>query len=96
MPLGGTDWFNYRRPDDTNLGIAHDKVRFFRWNANGIILRALAPAENFTFANTIGREMSVQLIFDRARNEWWRMEITSYPLFICTRPKVLMTGRQRT
>ena len=59
-----------------------------------VFLRTPAPAENFTYANTLGREMYVQPSFDRDRNEWWRMEVTSYPLFICTRPEVLMTGRQ--
>jgi hypothetical protein len=42
----------------------------------------------------LGREMYVQPIFDRDRNEWWRMEVDSHPLFICARPEVLMTGRQ--
>jgi hypothetical protein len=97
MRFGGIDWFNYRGSDDTtSIGIAHDKVKFFPRNANGVFLRALAPAENFTFANTLGREMYVQPIFDRDRNEWWRIEVTSYPLFICTRPEVLMTGREGT
>jgi hypothetical protein len=60
------------------------KVKIFPRNANGVFLRALAPAENFSLANTLGREMYVQPIFDRDRNEWWRMEVTSYSLFICT------------
>jgi hypothetical protein len=55
--------------------------------------RIETEAENFTFANTLGREMYVQPIFGRDR-KWWRMEITSYPLFICARREVLMTGRQ--
>jgi hypothetical protein len=97
MRFGGIDWFNYRGSDDTTTtGIAHDKFEFFPRNANGVFMRALAPAENFTFANTLGREMYVQPIFDRDRNECWRMEVTSYPLFIGTRPEVLMTGRQGT
>jgi hypothetical protein len=80
MRFGGIDWFNYCGSDDTTtIGIAHDRVKFFPRNANGVFLRALAPAENFTFANTLGREMYVQPIFDRDRNEWWRMEVTSYP-----------------
>jgi Phage major capsid protein E len=95
--LRGIDWFNYRGSHDTTtIGIAHDKVKFFPRNVNGVFLRALAPAENFTSANTLGREMYVQPIFDRDRNEWWRMEVTSYPVFVCTRPEVLMTGRQGT
>ena len=37
--------------------------------------------------------MYVQPIFDRDRNEWWRMEASSYPLHICVRPEVLYSGR---
>jgi hypothetical protein len=48
MRFGGIDWFNYRGSDDTTtIGIAYDKVKFFPRNANGVFLRALAPAENF-------------------------------------------------
>ena len=95
MRFGGIDWFKDRGSDDTTtIGIAHDKVKFFPRNANGVFLRAMAPAENFTFANTPGCKMHAQPIFDRDRNELWRMEVTSYPLFICSRPEVLMTSRQ--
>ena len=97
MRCGGIDWFNYRGSDDTTtISNAHDKVKFFPRNANGVFLRASATAENFIFANTLGREIYVQPIFDRDRNEWRRMEVTSYSLFIFTRPEVLMTGRQGT
>ena len=95
MRFGGIDWFNYRGSDDTStIAIPHDKVKFFPRNANGVFRRANAPAENFTYANTVGKEIYVQPIFDRGWNEWWRMEVTSYPLFICTRPEVRLTGRQ--
>ncbi len=35
-------------------------------------------------------------IFDTQFNKGWRMELSSYPLFICTKPEVLMTGRARS
>jgi hypothetical protein len=54
--------------------------------------RANAPAENFTYVNT-GKEMQVQPTFYRDRNQWWRMAVTLNPLFIYTRPEVLLTGR---
>jgi hypothetical protein len=97
MRFGGIDWFNYRGSDDTStIAIPHDKVKFFPKGANGVFRVGWAPAENFTYANTLGRPQYVQPIFDTQRNEWWRMELTSYPLFICTRPEVLLTGRQGT
>jgi hypothetical protein len=33
-------------------------------------------------------------IFDRDRNMWWRVEVFSYPLFICKRPETLASGRR--
>ena len=97
MTFADIDWFNYRGSDDaTTIGIATDKVKFFPRNAPGVFAQAWAPAENFTYANTLGRPQYVQPIFDTARNEWWRMELSSYPLVICTRPEVLMSGRAGT
>jgi hypothetical protein len=97
MNFAGVDWFNYRGSDDTTtLGIATDKVKFFPRNAPGVFKVAYAPAENFTYVNTPGKPQYVQPIFDIQRNEWWRMEVSSYPLFICTRPEVLQSGRAGT
>jgi hypothetical protein len=97
MRFGDISWFNYRGSDDTtSIGINTDKVKFFPRNAPGVFKVAYAPAENFTYANTLGKPLYVQPIFDLQRNEWWRMELTSYPLFICTRPEVLLSGRRGT
>jgi len=32
-------------------------------------------------------------IFDIQRRMWWKMEAYAYPLLICTRPEVLLSGR---
>jgi hypothetical protein len=97
MTFADIDWFNYRGSDDaTTIGIATDRVKFFPRGAPGVFAQAWAPAENFTYANTLGRPQYVQPIFDMQRNEWWRIELSSYPLFICTRPEVLMSGRAGT
>jgi hypothetical protein len=94
MTFAGINWFNYRGSDDgTTIGVATDKVKFFPRGAPGIFRVAWAPAENFTYVNTLGKPQYVQPIFDIARNEWWRVEVSSYPLFICTRPEVLLTGK---
>ena len=68
MRFGGIDWFNYRGSDDTTMiGIAHNKFNCFPRSANGVFLRALAPGQNFNFANTLGpRCKSVDL---RPRSE---------------------------
>jgi hypothetical protein len=95
--FGGIDWVNYRGSDDnTTIKIADDKVKFFPMGAPGIFRQAMAPAETFDFVNTLGKPYYVLPIFDRDRNAWWKMEVYSYPLFICTRPEVLQTGRAGT
>ena len=94
MYFGGIYWFNYRGSDDnTTIKIPDDKVKFFPKDAPGIFRRALAPGERFEFVNTPGKEMYVIPVFDLQRNMWWRMEVYSYPLHICTRPEVLFSGR---
>jgi len=94
LTFGNIDWMNYRGSDDNStVAVATDKVKFFPRGAPGVFAQAWAPAENFTYANTLGRPQYVQPIFDLARNEWWRMELSSYPLFICTRPEVLLSGK---
>ncbi|MBU6246463.1 MAG: major capsid protein [Xanthomonadaceae bacterium] len=45
-----------------------------------------------TWLGTLGKPIYVVPIEDRDRQEWWRQEVYSYPLHICTRPEVLMSG----
>ncbi|PRP68609.1 major capsid protein E [Chromobacterium amazonense] len=94
FPFAGVLWVNYRGSDDnTTLKIPDDKVKFFPVGAPGIFKVAFAPGESFEWVNTPGKPIYVVPIFDRDRNEWWSMEVSSYPLHICTRPEVLQTGR---
>jgi hypothetical protein len=94
MTFGGIDWNNYQGSNDNStIAVPTDKVKFFPVNAPGVFERALAPGENFEWVNTPGRPISVQPIFDRDRNAWWRQEVYSYPLHICTRPEMLQSGK---
>ena len=94
MKFGGINWFNYRGSDDTTtIAVPTDKVKFFPKGAPGVFKRALAPGESFEWVNTPGKPVYVMPIFDRDRRSWWTMEAYSYPLHICTRPEVLMSGR---
>ncbi|TAL89281.1 MAG: major capsid protein [Candidimonas sp.] len=92
--FAGVTWLNYRGSDDaTTIAVASDKVKFFPVGAPGIFQVAQAPGESFEWVNTPGKPMYVIPIFDRDRNSWWKMEVYSYPLHICTRPEVLLSGR---
>ncbi|GBQ84109.1 putative phage protein GP20 [Gluconacetobacter johannae DSM 13595] len=96
MDFGGISWFNYRGSNDnTTIAIPTDKVKFFPSGAPGVFQRALAPGESVEWVNTLGKPIYVIPIIDRDRNFWWRMEAYSYPLHICTRPEILMSGRMQ-
>lgn len=87
-------WVNYRGSDDnTTVKIPDDKVKFFPVNAPGIFQEVMAPGESAEFINQPGQPVYVLPIPDRDRRMWWKMEAYSYPLYLCTRPEVLLSGR---
>jgi hypothetical protein len=87
------EWINYRGSDDNStIKIADEEVQFFPAGAPGIFEHTMAPAETMDFVNTPGKEFYLIPVFDRDRNMWWRVEVYSYPLFICKRPEVLRKG----
>lgn len=91
--FAGITWTNYRGSDDnTTIKIPDAEVKFFPTNAPGVFEVAYSPAETFDWVNTPGQDMYVIPILDRDRNMWWRMEVYSYPLFICKRPETLQKG----
>lgn len=95
FPFAGVVWHNYRGSDDnTTIKIPDAKVKFFPVGAPGVFKEGMAPGESFDFANQPGKPEYVIMIPDRDRNAWVKFEMTSYPLYICTRPEILRTGRQ--
>lgn len=86
------EWVNYRGSDDNaTIKIADDEVEFFPVGPQ-VFEETLSPGESFEFVNTPGKEFYLLPIFDRDRNQWWRVELYSYPLFICKRPDLLRKG----
>ena len=91
--FGGITFVNYRGTDDgSTVAIAADKCKFFPVGANGVFRVAQSPAETFDFVNTPGLDVYAMTIPDRDRNASVRIELYSYPLFICTRPEMLQRG----
>ena len=91
--FGGVLWVNYRGTNDNStIAIPTDKVKFFA-DAPGLFRCALSPAEFLEYVGTPGKEEYVLPIMDKDRNAWWKMELYSYPLFYCSRPETLLTGR---
>ncbi|AHJ63246.1 Hypothetical protein GbCGDNIH3_7062 [Granulibacter bethesdensis] len=92
MSFGGINWFNYRGSDDGVIGLAQDQVRFFPVGAPGVFQEAMAPGEGMDAVNTLGQKEYAMVVVDPERNFWARPEVYSYPLFICTRPEMLLSG----
>lgn len=95
--FGGIYWHNYRGTDDNvTVAIPADKVKFFPVKAPGVFQVAYAPGESFEWVNTPGKPQYVVPIYDEQRNAWFKLELYSYPLHICTRPETLQSGRVGT
>jgi hypothetical protein len=87
------NWYNYRGSDDkTTIAIPTNKAQFFLKDAPGVFQVAWGPGETFDWVNKLGQPNYVLPIIDRDRNSWWRHEVYSYPLHICTRPETLWTA----
>lgn len=92
--FGNIEWINYRGSDDgSTIGIDTNKCKFIPVGIPGLFQEVLAPGESFEFANTPGQDIYVILIPDRDRNQFVRVEVYSYPMYIATRPDLLFSGR---
>lgn len=93
MPFGDIEWINYRGSDDlTSIAVPETGAIFFPEGADDVFDVAWAPHASQQWIATLGKPIYVVPIKDRDRQEWWRMEVYSYPLHICKRPEVLMSG----
>lgn len=92
--FGEMDWVNYQGTDDnTTVAIGSTKARLVVLGVPGLYRRYNGPGETFDTVGTIGRPLYSMLIRDEQRNMWVQPEVYAYPLHICTRPEVLLSGR---
>lgn len=92
--FGGIRWTNYRGTDDNSkVAVGSQKAKFFPAGAPGVFQMAHAPAETFEFVNTPGLEVYSFIKPDTKNNTHADIELYSYPLAICTRPKSLQSAR---
>jgi Phage major capsid protein E len=92
--FGEMDWHNYQGTDDNStVAIAATKAKLIVRGVPGLYRRFNGPGEEIELVNTIGRPLYSQLVRDPKRNQWVQPEIFSYPLHMCTRPEVLLSGR---
>ncbi|NMG39814.1 major capsid protein [Chelativorans sp. ZYF759] len=96
IEIEGITFINYRGTDDgSTIAIDTAKARFFPIGARGAFKVGWAPASEFKpYVNKKGREYYGLVLEDKSgRDEWDRVEMYSYPLFICTRPEMLLRAR---
>lgn len=91
-------FINYRGTDDESaIAIGSEKARFFPIGARGAFQVGWAPASEFKpYLNKRGQELYGLILEDKSgREEWDRAEVYSYPLFICTRPEMLLSAKAK-
>lgn len=92
--FGEMEWHNYQGTDDNStVAIGTTKAKLIVLGVPGLYRRFNGPGEEMELVNTIGRPIYSQLVRDPKRNQWVQPEIFSYPLHMCTRPEVLLSGR---
>lgn len=90
-------FINYRGSDDGKLSIGSEKARFFPIGARDVFQVAWAPADEFKpYLGKRGQELVGMVLADPSGREAWdRVEMYSYPLFICTRPAMLLRAKAK-
>lgn len=98
IEIEGIVFINYQGTDDgTTIAIGSEKARFFPIGARNAFQVGWAPASEFKpYLNKRGQEFYGLVLEDKSgRDEWDRVELYSYPLFICTRPEMLLSARAK-
>lgn len=91
-------FINYQGTDDgTTIAVGSEKARFFPIGARNAFQVGWGPASEFKpYLNKRGREFYGLVLEDKSgRDEWDRVELYSYPLFICTRPEMLLRAKAK-
>lgn len=92
--FGRITWVNYQGTDDnSSVAIGSTKVKFFPANAPDAFLRVNSPGEFFDTINQPGQEYYAMTIPDKDRQAWVDIEVYSYPLYVATRPGMLLRGK---
>ena len=89
----GITFHNYRGMDDqSRVTVDSGKAKFFPIGAPGVFQHVMSPAEFMPYVNTPGRKVYGMTVVDRDREAWVRPEAYAYPLFMCTRPELLLSA----
>jgi hypothetical protein len=95
--FGGINWVHYLGTDDDAedaVEVPTDKVKFFPVGAPGAFLRVNSPGEALDHVGQPGQEFYALTIPDKDRNFFVDLEVYSYPLYVPTRPEMLLRGKR--
>lgn len=95
ITIEGVTFIDYRGTDDgSSIAIGSDKARFFPIGVRGAFKAGFSPANEFRpYLNQRARRYYGLILADPSgRDAWDRVEIYSYPLFVATRPEMLLRG----
>ncbi|WP_208541249.1 MULTISPECIES: major capsid protein [Bartonella] len=96
--FAGATFINYCNIHDYNMntnsskrsiGIKPDQCQFVPVNVPGAFQKTFSPDKGMEFVNTVGKPLYTRLIVDRESATWAKLEVCSYPLFVCARPEML-------
>lgn len=95
VTYGGITFENYRGTDDgSTVSIGTDKAKFFPVNTPNVFQEVKSPSERFEDIGTLGRDVYPLITRDQVRDQYVDIELYSYPMYVCTRPKMLQSGRR--
>lgn len=90
---GGIVFEEYRGSVNGTNFIEDGEVHFFPVGTQGLFKQYNAPADFVETVNTIGLPRYAKQAIDDEFGRWVKLHTQSNPLPICTRPKVLITGK---
>lgn len=95
LSYGGIRFVNYRgTDDDSTLSVGTLKCKFIPVGGNGVFQQAMSPGESFDLVNTPGQPFYGLTVPDpTVRNAYVDVEVYSYPMFVCTRPGMLLRAK---
>lgn len=91
ISYAGFTFENYRGTDDeTTVAIDSDTGHAFPTNTSGAFQHVKAPGESFADLGMPGKDLYSLITPDQTGHDRYvDMELIAYPLFVCTRPKML-------
>lgn len=98
--LGRFAFMNYRGTDDqSTIALKSGKCKMFPSDSRGLFEHVMSPGEEFGMIGTQGQQFYADNVIDPSaygnfsKAKYTTLETRAYPMFMCSRPEVLRSGR---